>query len=215
METTRPPVTLDPTDPRATFAEAVALGTTVIAAVRADQLGLASPCDEMNVRQLLGHLVMVLQRVARAGRDEDPATWPGDLVGLDEIEAAVAWPEAAHEVQAAWTDDALLDRPTRLPWTTVSGGEMLAIYTSELTMHTWDLARATGQHPEWNDRVIEVSLAAMHAELPMADRTEMWENLAASLPPGVPFSPPFASAVAVADDAPLIDQLVAWNGRTP
>jgi uncharacterized protein (TIGR03086 family) len=215
MNPTQPTIDLNHTDPRATFAEAVALGTTVIAAVRADQLGLATPCDEMNVQQLLGHLVMVLQRVACAWRGEDPSTWPADLVSFDEVDAAVAWHEAAHDVEAAWTDDALLERPTRLPWTTVSGAEMLAIYTSEVTVHTWDLARATGQHPKWSDDVVEVALAAVHAELPIADRTEFWENLAASLPPAVPFSAPFASAVDIADDAPLIDRLAAWNGRTP
>ncbi len=29
------------------------------------------------------------------------------------------------------------------------------------------------------------------------------------------FTPPFAAAVHVADGAPLIDRLVAWNGRNP
>jgi hypothetical protein len=29
------------------------------------------------------------------------------------------------------------------------------------------------------------------------------------------FDPPFANAVAVSTDAPLIDQLVGWTGRQP
>mgnify|MGYP000535288204 CR=1 FL=1 len=32
---------------------------------------------------------------------------------------------------------------------------------------------------------------------------------------GVPWSPPFANAVPVPDDAPLIDRLAGWNGRRP
>ncbi len=32
---------------------------------------------------------------------------------------------------------------------------------------------------------------------------------------GVAVIAPFGPAVPVADDAPLIDRLVAWNGRTP
>ena len=44
---------------------------------------------------------------------------------------------------------------------------------------------------------------------------ERFAQVAATLPAGVPFVPPFGEAVAVADDAPLIDRLVAWNGRTP
>ena len=52
-------------------------------------------------------------------------------------------------------------------------------------------------------------------QLPDADRGSLWAGVAASLPAGVPFSPPFADAVPVADDAPLVDQVVAWNGRQP
>jgi hypothetical protein len=82
-------------------------------------------------------------------------------------------------------------------------------------VHTWDRARATGQSPEWNDEVLATSLGAIHAQLPMADRTPMWEATKAMLPPEVPWEDPFANAVEVADDAPMIDRLVAWNGRTP
>ena len=35
------------------------------------------------------------------------------------------------------------------------------------------------------------------------------------VPEGVPVEVPFANAVDVSDDAPLIDRLVAWNGRQP
>ena len=44
-----------------------------------------------------------------------------------------------------WADDALLDLTVELPWATLSGTEVLASYTGELTLHTWDLATATGQ----------------------------------------------------------------------
>jgi hypothetical protein len=36
------------------------------------------------------------------------------------------------------------------------------------------------------------------------------------MPPALrDFADPFADAVPVSDDAPLIDRLVAWNGRRP
>jgi hypothetical protein len=35
------------------------------------------------------------------------------------------------------------------------------------------------------------------------------------MPPGVPFAAPFGDAVEAAADAPMIDRLVAWNGRLP
>jgi uncharacterized protein (TIGR03086 family) len=204
-----------PDDPRALFGRAVALGSAVIAEVRADQLDHPTACDGMDVRLLLGHLVMVLQRVAAAGRGEDPATWPAEATGLADDAWLPAWRAATHEVQAVWTDDALLATDIRLPWAVERGDRVLGIYTNEVTVHTWDLARATGQQPAWGDDVLEAALAAMRRALPADGRTESFDELIASLPPGVEWSAPFAAAVDVPDDAPLIDRLVAWNGRTP
>src|SRR5437660_2505480 len=47
-------------DPRTVFAKAVAVGGDVVAAVRPEQLGDATPCPDYDVRALLGHLVTVL-----------------------------------------------------------------------------------------------------------------------------------------------------------
>ena len=202
-------------DPRAVFGRAVALASAVIDAVRPDQLDLPTPCTDMDARRLLGHLVMVLQRVAAAGRDEDPMTWPGEVTGLADDAWSSAWRAAAHDVQSVWNDDALLARPTRLPWTTVSGDETLRIYTNEVAVHTWDLARATGQQPSWDDRVVQVAFDCIRVALPAEGRMEMYAQVRAELPPQDEWDDPFGPAVAVPDDAPLIDRLVAWNGRDP
>lgn len=200
-------------DPRAVFGRAVALASAVIHRVDSDQLALPTPTD-MDVRQLLEHLVMVLRRVACAGRGEEPGSWPIDAPDADG-RWSEAWREAAHDIQSAWTDDSLLDRPTMLPWGTFPGSEALDIYTNEVTVHTWDLARATGQRPEWDPTVLAVADAAIRSQLPLADRSPIWEGAKASLPPGVDWEDPFANAVDVPDDAPAIDRLVAWNGRQP
>ena len=63
--------------------------------------------------------------------------------------------------------------------------------------------------------MLGVSFDHIQRELPMPDRAPMWAEAKASLPEGVPWADPFADAVPVGDDAPLIDRLVAWNGRTP
>ena len=125
-------------DPRAVFGRAVALGTSVIAAIRPDQLGDPTPCPEYDVGRLLGHLVTVLHRVAALGRGDDPFAAPTGEATLD------AWTAAAHEVHGAWTDDAVLTRTMRLPWLEAPGAAMLTSYLNEVTVHTWDLAAATG-----------------------------------------------------------------------
>jgi len=202
-------------DPRALLATAAGIADTTIAAVTADQLDLPTPCAGMTVHDLLEHLVMVVRRVASAGRDEPLESWAIDAADVrgggwtEEFRAGVA------HAAAAWADDATLERPTTLPWTTCTGAEALGIYTNELTAHTWDLARAAGQTPAWDPAVLATSFEHVRRELPMAARGPMWAEARAYLPEGIEWEDPFADAVPVADDAPLIDRLVAWNGRTP
>jgi uncharacterized protein (TIGR03086 family) len=205
--------TLPADDPRLAFAKAVALAGGVLDGVQPEQLDLPTPCPDVDVRTLQRHLVMVLQRVAAAGRGIPPFEWPTEPQLADD-EVRGAWDAAAHDIAAVWTDD-VLERTIALPWTTLVGAAVLAIYTNEVTVHTWDLATATGQRPAWDPDVLAVCEAAIHAELPDAERRAMWDAVAAQLPSGVPWADPFADAVDVPADASAIDRLVAWNGRQP
>jgi uncharacterized protein (TIGR03086 family) len=208
-----PSAQLDPNDPRHVYARATKLTAQTMRAITAEQYSLPT-CTAMSVAQLCEHLVMVQRRVACAGRGQAVAQWPIAATDVASGEWADAFIDASHDVQSAWSAD-VLDRATQLPWGEFSGREVLAVYANELSVHTWDLARATGQQPEWDGDVLEVSLAAIHAQLPDADRRPMWDALAAQMPEGVPWESPFGNAVAVSDDAPTIDRLVAWNGRQP
>jgi uncharacterized protein (TIGR03086 family) len=186
-------------DPRPGFARAAALGGSVISGVRPDQLTLPTPCDEYDVRALVGHLVAVLQRLAAVAWGESPFSIPQEVVGVPDDQWRGAWDGGAHQVRAAWTDDAVLGRALVLPFATLPGAVAMSIYTAEVTAHTWDLAKATGQSPAWDDEIVERALATMTM----------------ALPPEVRHEAPFDAPVAVADDAPLIDRFVAWMGRRP
>jgi uncharacterized protein (TIGR03086 family) len=208
--------TCNASDPRSLFATAVAIAEPVFAGVRADQLGSPSPCFEYDVKGLLAHLVFVLNRVAALGRG-DEAFAPNSMTNaaVEHMDWVTDWRAAAVRVEDAWSDDAKLTQKVVLPWATMTGAEVLAMYVSEITTHTWDIAKATGQHPEWDDAVCQLALDAMHRDLPMADRTPMWDEFKANASANFQFDPPFANAVAVGNDAPLIEQLVAWTGRRP
>ena len=158
---------------------------------------------------------MVAQRVACAGRGDDPFTWPGEITDLADAELAAAWHRDVAVALAPWADDAVLDRTTALPWGTFTGAQTLATYVNELVVHTWDLAQAIGELPTWDDGALQVAYTAIVGQLPEADRTQRWAGVQGSLPEGVPFHVPFTNAVAIDDDAPLIDRIVAWCGRQP
>src|SRR3954469_10414454 len=188
------------TDPRPAFASATATACAVAAAVRPDQLDGPTPCAEYDVRALLGHVVAVLRRVAAVGRGEHPFSVPQVATEVPDDGWGAAARAAADDVLAVWADPALLERQLTLPFGTFPGAAALATYTGELTTHTWDAAVATGQDPAWDPQVLAVALAAIRRALPADNRG-----------PGVPFGP----VVEVPDDAPLIDRLVAWQGRDP
>jgi uncharacterized protein (TIGR03086 family) len=165
----------------------------------------------MDVRAMLGHLVGVLDRVAALGRSEDPFAVTETHVPDD------GWPDAwttsARRAADAWRDDAVLEQPMALPWIQGKGAEVLASYFSELTVHTWDLAMATDQQPDWDETVVTAALAARHI-LPAENRRALFEEISAAM--GLDeVAIPFAEAVPIPDDAPAIDRLVAWNGREP
>ncbi len=199
------------TDPRPIFDRAVATGLAVIAGVRHDQLTDPTPCTDMNVRAMLTHLVGVLDRVAALGNGEDPFGVAETPVPDDRW--ADAWKEAGTRAAHAWRDDAVLERPMALPWIQGSGAEVLASYFSELTVHTWDVAMATGQQPVWDDAVVTAALEARQI-LPAENRRALFEEISTAM--GLDeVAVPFAEAVPVPDDAADIDRLVAWNGRDP
>lgn len=187
------------TDPRPAFGTAVALLCDVAAEIRPDQLDSPTPCTEFDVRTVLGHTLFVLRRVTAVGRGEDIASVP-PVDGVAGDRWADALREAAGTLTAVWADDAVLDRELRLPFGVLPGRAALATWTGEISTHTWDLAVATDRRPRWDDAVLAVGLAAIRDKLPAAGRG-----------PGIPF----ADAVPVPDGAPMIDRLVAWQGRDP
>ena len=199
------------TDPRAVLDRAIATGGSVIEQVRADQLTAPTPCSEMDVRAMLGHLVAVLDRITALGQGDDPFAVTETPAADDDW--SDAWTTSAQRAAAAWRDDAVLEQPMALPWIQGSGADVLASYFPELTVHTWDLATATGQQPDWDDTVVAAALAARDF-LPAENRRALFEEISAAM--GFDqVAIPFAEPVPIPDDAPAIDHLVAWNGRDP
>ena len=213
QHTTSPtsPTARERIDPRPILDRGIATGGSVIAGVRPNQMTAPTPCSEMDVRAMLGHLVSVLDRIAAIGLGEDPFAVTETAVADDGW--SDAWTTSARRAADAWSGEVVLEQPMALPWIQGNGAEILTSYFSELTVHTWDLATATGQQPDWDDAVITAALAAGDF-LPAENRRALFEEISTAM--GLDeVAIPFAEAVPIPDNAAAIDRLVAWNGRDP
>ena len=112
--------------------------------VAPDQWTLPTPCEEWTVRDLVAHVIDTQRRVlGLLGGSVSPADPDGDLLAQ--------WNEATNALLVAVRDPALADTEVQAfsgpaPFRELVGG----LACSDTVVHTWDLARATGQ-PETLD----------------------------------------------------------------
>ncbi len=153
-----------------------------------------TPDSEWTTRDLVTHVVDEQRWIPLllTGRAYDQAEADLEPIGDD---LAAAWTEHATRATAAWRD-VPADVSVHLSTDVVPAHEYLAEQTSDITIHTWDLARATGTDESLPDELVE---AVWHRFEPKI------EDLAAT---GL-YAPP----VDVPDDAPLQVRLLAVTGR--
>jgi uncharacterized protein (TIGR03083 family) len=137
------------------------------------------------VRDLVSHLVATPGRFLQLGRGEE-VDWSAQAPLPPDDEWAGAFRSAADDLIHSWHQRGD-DDPGGADW-----------QTAEVAVHTWDLARATGQDRPLDPEVAERGLALMQQGLTPENR-------------GRAFGPP----VDVAADAPAYDRLAAWAGRDP
>ncbi len=97
----------------------------------------------------------------------------------------------------AWERPGVLERETPLPVGRGPAEAALYLHLGETLVHGWDLARATGQTPAFDDDVVDASLKQFRS----------W------LPPHRPPGSPFSDAVVIGEAAPALDRLAGYLGR--
>lgn len=125
-----------------------------------------TPCAEWRIRDLVNHLVgehlWVPHLLAGETLEQVGDRYEGDVVGADPVRA---WDEAAERSRTAW-DGADLSGTARFSF----GEAPLTMYADQmlvdLTVHEWDLARASGQAESLDPAAVALCLvyARAHAE---------------------------------------------------
>lgn len=153
-----------------------------------------TPDSEWTTRDLVRHVVEEQRWIPKLLTGCDHAQAEADLEDVGE-DLVAEWQRFATAATAAWRD-APQDTPVHLATDVVPAGEYLTEQTSDITIHTWDLARATGSDEQLPDELVRAVWEYFEPKI---------EHLAAT---GL-----YAAPVDVGDDAPLQVRLLAVTGR--
>ncbi|MER6184150.1 TIGR03086 family metal-binding protein [Streptomyces sp. NPDC001652] len=160
-------------------------------------LSAPTPCAEYDVKALVNHLFQVIVQFQRLAVKEssDFGQTPDRITGSPEWRERLT--EEADRLVAAWSTPGAEEGTTgamNMPARLVGSMALL-----DLTVHVWDLARATGQEYPGADEAIVAELSGAMEELAPTARTM-----------GV-----FGEPVPEAEGASPFERLLARTGRDP
>jgi uncharacterized protein (TIGR03086 family) len=177
----------------------------LVTGVREDQLADPTPCAAYTLGDLLQHVRGLAEAFTLAGRKEQPAggSQPppqGDAALLPEDwrGETAAWLERLAD---AWGDPAAWEGTAWIAGFEAPASAVGVTAANELVAHGWDVARASGQLLDLDERALAPSreFVAMMSG-PGSDRMR-----------GDAFGP----ALSVPAGATLLEEIIAGNGRDP
>ena len=179
-----------PADPAARHEQVAGEFSRLLAG--APDLGVPAPVDGWTAHDVVDHLVTWFPGFLASGGVELPS---GPVTAADPV---AAWQHHADAVQALLVERG--DEEFTHPYigTLALGQAVDRFYVSDVYMHSWDLARATGQVARLDEDFAGELLGGM---------AQMEDVLRSSGQYGAP--------VAVAAEAPVVDRLMGFIGRDP
>jgi uncharacterized protein (TIGR03086 family) len=179
--------------PFAQFDRAAAVADSVISAVKPDQHGDPTPCTDWSVRQLINHLVVGNLTFTSMVTDGPGPDRSQDQLGDDPLGA---FRGTVRELRAAFSADGVMDRTYPTPFGQSPGIILVTMRAMEMSVHSWDIAKATGQSTDLDPELADWGLRALRNALPT-----------------VRDGSPFGTEQPAPPDATAADRLAAYAGR--
>ena len=182
------------TDMPQLLAAAAERTTGIVEGIDDADLGRPTPCEAYDVRALLNHLIGVYRMFDALGHHRQP---PEDALTGDHMDGdwRTRYRTETGRVLAAWTRPSAYEGMSPLGLPAAMAPRLLL---TDLVVHGWDLAIATGQNIDVDETVAENVHDMVRT---MGDRGRAR---------GV-----FAAPVPVPADAPLLDRILGDSGRDP
>jgi len=172
----------------------------IVARVRPGQAALPTPCRSWDVRALVNHLVDEVDQFAKVTGGGERKHLGIDVIGDD---WAGAYRAAADSLLTAWRRPGALDRTQKLPFGEVPAAWTVGQQITELVIHAWDIAKATGQPTDLDPELGQLALDWVNDNIKPEFRRD--EATGGHIGP----------EVSVPAGAPLYDRIAAVGGRDP
>ena len=153
-----------------------------------ETLDATTPCDDWDVRTLLNHILETQRYFLSSARGEDaspPSPTPPATLSDDPVADFEA---VRSDMLGAYAEPGAIDKT----------GPALGVAVSDLLVHSWDVARATGQDETMPDGLATAAYEMVHGKFTDEQRKGIFK-------PEVPLG----------DDASPQDRLLAYTGRDP
>jgi uncharacterized protein (TIGR03086 family) len=192
MTESAPPVDLDP---------AVRQLKLLLDGLTEDQLSARTPCSEYTIADLLDHVMglALAFRDAAAKTNADASAGPPEASGGN---LPADWrrklPERLDALANAWADPEAWTGEASAGGVTMPAEVMGVVALDEIVVHSWDLARATGQPFECDPRSAEALFGLLSQSSGEDDQNGL-----------------FGTVVHVPADAPLLHRVIGLTGRDP
>ena len=154
----------------------------------ATDLDAATPCEEWTVRDLLNHMLDTQRYFLGAARGESaspPGPNPPDVLTANPRKD---FEQIQSQVAEAFAKEGVIDKT----------GPALGIAFADQLLHSWDVARASGQDDTMPDGLPEAAYGMIHGQFTEEQRKGVFK-------PEIP----------VGDDATPQQRLLAYTGRNP
>ncbi|MFT2019055.1 TIGR03086 family metal-binding protein [Streptomyces sp. 796.1] len=176
----------------------------LLSSVSDDELGAPTPCARYALGDLIDHVDGLAHAFALAAAKDFDALGSAGPSG-DAGRLGPDWrerlPRRLAALAEAWRSPNAWQGMTRAGGVDLPGEVAGLVALNELTVHGWDVARATGQ-PFTAEPALVAACLTFVAQAPAADDADPGDGL---------FGPP----VTVPADAPPLDQLLGRTGRRP
>jgi uncharacterized protein (TIGR03086 family) len=178
--------------------QAIASTRAVLAEIKPDQLGDATPCASWKVSDIINHIVGGQFYFASAVNGE---TSEGEAPDFAAGDYNSAFDQGSAACVAAFQGDGAMERIIHLPFGDMPGSVFVGIAATDTFVHGWDLAKAIGQGTDLAPALASGLLANIRPVLPDAFR-------------GADGAAPFGPEQTAPAGASNADQLAAFLGRS-